>query len=135
MSVTASTRIVLVMTGRSVTGRKAVVASPGPSFCLAARRGAYANDQKKWQRSLLQQRGIEFAGKISAKIPLRNFLVSAKVPTELGSAGLLWCSQLALVGIPCRWPRVEARPTHASVSTRSYSASHRQFATFGLLLG
>ena len=60
---------------------------------------------------------------ISAKIPLRNFLVSANIPTGLDCAGLVWRSQLALVGIPCRWPRVEARPTHASASARSYSAT------------
>jgi len=47
----------------------------------------------------------------SAKIPLRDFYaISAKIPTGLGCAGLFYGGPLALMGIMCSGPRVEATP-------------------------
>jgi len=39
---------------RRVTGRKAVVASPGPSFCLAAGRGAWTRFQSPNKCSIMR---------------------------------------------------------------------------------
>jgi hypothetical protein len=49
---TASTRIVLVMTGRSVTGRKAVMASPGPP-CASQPGGSGRFQNKCEMKSIL----------------------------------------------------------------------------------
>src|SRR5215471_17823170 len=47
---------------------------------------------------------------ISAKIPLQDFLVSANLPTGLDCGWLCWTGPLALMGIMCSGPRVEATP-------------------------
>ena len=47
---------------------------------------------------------------ISAKIPLQDFLVSANIPTGLDCGWLCWTGPLALMGIMCSGPRVEATP-------------------------
>jgi hypothetical protein len=44
------------------------------------------------------------------KIPVRDFLVSANIPTGLDCAGLCWTGPLALMGIMCSGLRVEATP-------------------------
>ena len=41
---------------------------------------------------------------------VRNFLVSAAIPTGLDCAGLCWTGPLALMGIMCSGLRVEATP-------------------------
>src|SRR5215471_9082045 len=64
---------------------------------------------------------------ISAKIPLRDFLVSADVPTGLDCAGLCWTGPLALMGIMCSGLRVEATPL--TVPTRLHSLPPRITAT------
>src|SRR5262249_33220481 len=64
---------------------------------------------------------------ISAKIPLRDFLVSADVPTGLDCAGLCWTGPLALMGIMCSGLRVEATPL--TVPTRLHSLPPRGTAT------
>jgi hypothetical protein len=46
--------------------------------------------------------------KISAKIPLQDFLVSANIPSGLGCGGLCCGGSLALMGIMCSGLRVEA---------------------------
>src|SRR5215831_8287490 len=64
---------------------------------------------------------------ISAKIPLRDFLVSANIPTGLDCAGLCWTGPLALMGIMCSGLRVEATPL--TVPTRLHSLPPRGTAT------
>src|SRR5262249_7980495 len=55
---------------------------------------------------------------ISAKIPLRKFLLIVNTPSVVDCARLGWRSQLALVGNGVGCPRVEARPSDVSASAR-----------------
>jgi len=107
----------------SALGRSCAAGSPATDcFDVDALRSGNA------RASTRSPRNIE----ISAKIPVRDFLVSANIPTGLSCAELFYVSHWGLLGHAaggCEWGTTHSAPSGVSLAAFDCRVSHRHLAS------